>query len=577
MKFFVAELAYFQENPKRVRNVRFLVRFLLIFLGLVTLYSIVFHLLMAWEGQRYSWITGVYWTLTVMSTLGFGDITFHSDLGRLFSMLVLGTGMIYLLVLLPFTFIEFFYAPWMEAQSAARAPRKVPEGTAGHVILTRHDPVTRALIKQLQRYGRGYVLLVADLKEALDFHDDGIRVVVGELDDPESYRRLEAGRAALVATTAGDTVNTNVAFTVRETFPAVPILATANDEASVDILEMAGCNHVLRLGEMMGGFFARRAIVGRSVAQVVSTVDGVHIAEATVAGTPLAGETLASSQLRRRTGITVVGIWQQGELVPAAADTLLNAHSVLILAGTQEQLGRFEAWVGQRDLPQAPVVILGGGRVGRATGRYLAERDLDYRIVERNPERIRDRQHYVEGNAAELEVLKEAGVLEAPTVIVTTHDDDTNVYLTIYCRRLRPDAQILSRSSLERNVSTLYRAGADVVLSYATMGAAAIFNTLHHDQVRLIAEGLSLLRLPVPAALAGVPLSQARIRETTGCSVVAVKNAADCIVNPDPEAPLPSDGELLLIGGLDSEERFLAHFGEGSKSQTGTFFRGGMV
>ena len=26
------------------------------------------------------------------------------------------------LVLLPFTFIEFFYGPWMQAQAAARAP-----------------------------------------------------------------------------------------------------------------------------------------------------------------------------------------------------------------------------------------------------------------------------------------------------------------------------------------------------------------------------------------------------------------------------------------------------------------------
>ena len=155
--------------------------------------------------------------------------------------------------------------------------------------------------------------------------------------------------------------------------------------------------------------------------------------------------------------------------------------------------------------------------------------------------------------------------MEASTVIVTTHDDDTNVYLTIYCRRLRPEIQILSRTTLERNVSTLYRAGSDLVLSYATMGAAAIFNTLHQGRVQLIAEGLTLLRLPVPEALVGRPLREAGIRETTGCSVVAVKGPLACTVNPDPEAPLPQAGELLLIGGLDGEERFLTRFGERRK------------
>ena len=89
----------------------------------MVVYSILFHVLMLYEGQEHSWMTGLYWTLTVMSTLGFGDITFHSDLGRTFSIVVLLSGMVSLLMLLPFTFIEFFYAPWMQrAIASAGAP-----------------------------------------------------------------------------------------------------------------------------------------------------------------------------------------------------------------------------------------------------------------------------------------------------------------------------------------------------------------------------------------------------------------------------------------------------------------------
>jgi hypothetical protein len=56
--------------------------------------------------------------------------------------------------------------------------------------------------------------------------------------------------------------NTNVAFTVREISESVPIVATASFPASVDILELAGCNRVLELGEMLGQSLARR-ILGR--------------------------------------------------------------------------------------------------------------------------------------------------------------------------------------------------------------------------------------------------------------------------------------------------------------------------
>jgi hypothetical protein len=105
---------------------------------MVTVYAVLFHLIIVHiEGQQHSWITGLYWTLVVMTTLGFGDITFTTDIGRLFSILVLLSGVVFLLVMLPFLFIRLFYAPWLESRVRLRAPREVPPGTSGHVIPTR--------------------------------------------------------------------------------------------------------------------------------------------------------------------------------------------------------------------------------------------------------------------------------------------------------------------------------------------------------------------------------------------------------------------------------------------------------
>jgi len=133
------------------RNLKTLGQFLLALAALVVIYTVLFYFLMAWEGQRFSWLTGVYWTLTVMSTLGFGDITFQSDLGRAFSIVVLLSGTLFMLILLPFTFIQFFYAPWMESQAASLAPRELRLGVTGHVVLLNYGPVEVALIRQLAR------------------------------------------------------------------------------------------------------------------------------------------------------------------------------------------------------------------------------------------------------------------------------------------------------------------------------------------------------------------------------------------------------------------------------------------
>lgn len=563
MKFLIPHLYHLlQDRPTRL-NLVSLLRFVAMLAGLVTLYSVTFHYIMAFEGQaEHSWLTGFYWTLTVMSTLGFGDITFDSDLGRVFSSVVLLSGIVLFLVVFPFTFIEFFYAPWMKAQAVARAPNELSERTKGHVILTAYDDVVNALIARLVKYQYPYVLLAPDLTEALRLHDLGYKVMVGDLDNPETYQRARVEQALLVATTGNDRLNTNVAFTVREVTTATPIIATANKHASVDILELAGCNHVLELAERMGQGLARRVMGGDTLAHIIGEFGELRIAEATVGQTSLVGKTLRESRLRERIGISVLGVWERGRFEPAHPEIRITAGMVIVLAGSEADINRYNDLHCKKPTSIAPVVIIGGGRVGRATGRTLLERGLDYRIVELLPERVRDPERYVVGDAAELEVLEQAGIQTTDTVVVTTHDDDTNIYLTIYCRRLRPGIQIISRSRLERNVATLHRAGADFVLSYASMGANIIMNLLHRSNILMVAEGLDIFKIRIPTTLVGRRLADINLPGHTGCTLVAIKQNGHTETRLDPYAPLPANGELVLIGDAKSEDRFLGLYGK---------------
>lgn len=567
MKFLVSNLMAFLRPKAAVRNLTLLGRFLALLVIIIVVYSVVFHLLMQREGRQFSWVTGFYWTLTVMSTLGFGDITFEGDVGRVFSMIVLLSGMVFLLVVLPFTFIHFFYAPWMEAQTAARAPRQVPPHTAGHVILTNFDPVTRTLIGKLKQFGYGYALVVKDLPEVLRLHDLGINAILGEPDLPETYARLNIHRAALLAATSTEVHNTNIAFTVRELSKTVPILTTAESAAAVDILKLAGSSHVIRLGELMGQSLARRTLGGDAVAHVIGQFDRLLIAEATAAGTPLMGRTLAESRLRENVGINVIGVWERGDFAPAQSDTPIGPNTVLVLAGSVDQIRAYNELFCIYHRATAPVVIIGGGRVGRATGRALLDRHLDYRIVERLPDHVpaADADKYVVGDASQMEVLEKAGLKEAPAVIVTTNDDDISVYITIFCRRLRPDIQIISRATHERNVSTLHRAGADFVMSYASMGANMIFNLLKRSDILMLAEGLNVFRMRTPGALAGKTLAETALRRETGCSVIALNEEGSLHINPDPFRPLTENSEIILIGSFDAEQKFFKRYGVGSE------------
>ncbi len=184
MKFYSSILTSMAAGRNTRQNVRMLLRFMLVLTAMVVSYSVIFHFLMAWEGREYSWITGVYWTLTVMSTLGFGDITFTHDIGRVFSIVVLLSGVVFMLVLLPFAFIKFLFAPWMEAEARRRTPRELPVNTRDHVIMTAYDDVTAALIERLITYERDYVVILENPEQAGLLSDLGIRATVGNIDEP---------------------------------------------------------------------------------------------------------------------------------------------------------------------------------------------------------------------------------------------------------------------------------------------------------------------------------------------------------------------------------------------------------
>jgi len=560
MKFLPSQLMFFFQSRPAQRNVKLLLHFLALIALLVAVYSAAFHYLMRLEGQDHSWVTGVYWTLTVMSTLGFGDVTFTTDAGRLFSVLVLVSGVVVLLVMLPFSFIQFFYAPWLEAQSKARAPRELPRETKGHVILTSFDPLGVSLIERLEQYGYKYAVLQPDLPRALELYDQGYKVVVGAPDDTETHRRLRVDQAAMVFANNDDMLNSNIAFTVRELTTTTPVVTNADLDESLEILRLAGSSHVFQFTKLLGQSLARRLIGSNSRANVIGSFDGLLIAEAPAMRTPLQGKRLKDSRLRESTGVSAVGVWERGRFQIPGPDTLIGPGTVLVLAGSEEQLDRYDEVMGSAPATSAPVLILGGGRVGQAAAQVLEERGIGYRIVEKNSRLIKDNGNYVLGSAADLETLMAAGIGQAPSVFVSTHSDDLNIYLTIYCRKLRPDIQIVSRASLDRNIGKLHAAGADLVMSDSSLGANTIINLLKPNDLLMLAEGLNIIRVAVPPTLVDKSLLETDIRARTGCSIIAVQTDQGLQVNPDPTLRLGAHDEIIIIGSAESERCFLRSY-----------------
>lgn len=531
---------------------------------MVVVHSVCFMALTQLEPGERSWIGAVYWTITTMSTLGYGDITFTSDAGRLFSLWVLLSGVVYMLVLLPFFVIQYVVTPWLDRRRAARTPRRVPPALRDHVLLVGSDAVTQTFAARAERSRVPAVVVLEDATLAGELHDQGRNVVVGPLDSAATYRSAGASRARMVVSTLSDTANTNVAFTVRQAAARVPIAVTASKPVSVDVLDLAGADHVLELGAVLGREMASRVLGSTGRFHAIGSFGTTIIAEAAARGTALVGLTLGEALVLLRSRVRILAIMRKGRLRPMAPDVRITDGTVLVLAGLEADLAQWNEQFQCSEFSEDPVVILGGGRVGRSASRALSDEGVPNTIIEATPGRVENSYSVLEGtasyaviggDAADQRVLRRAGLEQASAVLVTPRDDDLNVYLTLFCRRLRPELQVVSRATYERNVATLYRAGADSVLSYATIGATDLWNHAGLSHRVLVAEGNELFLVPRPASLVRRSVRDDEVRRRTGCHIVAVLDE-DGSLGYDTESIPSAPGQLLLLGDRHSEHRF---------------------
>jgi len=566
MKTISTHLSYFLKDREVKRNLRILLRYVAVLVAVIAVYTVVFHFIMLYvEGEEHSWITGLYWTLTVMSTLGFGDITFQSDIGRLFSVFVLLSGIVMLLIVLPFAFIRFFYAPWLESQIRNTAPRALPDDTEGHVVLTNFDTIARGVIRRLERDEIPYVVLEPDPHTAANLQVDGVRVVTGEVDDKETYEAVQTDQARFVLVNHDDQMNTNITLTVREVAPEVPIAAFIGDDDSQDILELSGATQVLPIKRWLGEQLATRVTTQHGEVHPIGQYRALRFAELPVRNTSLDGKTLREVRLREQTGATVVGLWKRGTLRPVRPNTPLDPTSVMVVAGTTEQLRALNRQVVSEDETEdCPVLIIGGGQVGGAAVRALHDRGVPVHLVEMEERRCEVLRPYCEavfpGDAAEYALLKEAGIEDAPSVLLTTHDDAINIHLASYCRRLNPNMRVVSRITHERNLEAIHRAGADFVLSYATLGVDAVSSAIQGRRLVVLGEGVDLFTREVPPSLRGTTLAESRIGERTGLNVVALEHDDTFETELTGGTTLPAEGRLLLIGSDEQVESFVAAY-----------------
>jgi len=201
-------------------------------------------------------------------------------------------------------------------------------------------------------------------------------------------------------------------------------------------------------------------------------------------------------------------------------------------------------------------VVIGYGQVGRTVAEAVADADLPVTVVDREDAEGVD----VVGDATDPETLRAAGVEAAQTVVLALPDDTTTEFTTLVVRDLAPNTQVLARVEEAASVRKMHRAGADYVLSLATVtGRMSASTVIEGRDVLSLNQQIGVVRSRVPR-LTGRTIGRANVREATGCTVIAIERDDETVTEIGPDTRIEPDDELVVVGTDEGIRAFEGRF-----------------
>ncbi|MEE8276624.1 MAG: Trk system potassium transporter TrkA [Alphaproteobacteria bacterium] len=222
--------------------------------------------------------------------------------------------------------------------------------------------------------------------------------------------------------------------------------------------------------------------------------------------------------------IVVVGIRRDDRpIVPTGDDQLLPGDDVYFVVDT-EQLSRAMAAFGHEEPEARRIVIIGGGNIGLCLAEDIERGNagVKARVIERDKLRAEhvaqscSRTIVLHGDALDPEILEEANVANAETVVAVTNDDEVNILSSLLSKRsgARRAVTLINKLSYGPLMRPL---GIDVAVNPRAITVSTILQHIRRGRIHSVhsladdfgeiieAEALDT------SSLVGVPLKEAKL------------------------------------------------------------------
>jgi Trk K+ transport system NAD-binding subunit len=530
-------------------------QYVVVLFGVMLGYAVVYDAGMSvYEDAPISFLHALQVVVETFTTTGFGsDAPWTTPEMNLLVIVMDLTGVALIFLALPVLVFPLF-----EEAISTTVPTAADEELTDHVVICTLTPRGETLVEELDSWGVDHLVLEPDRNRAEEFYENGFDVIHA---DPKSVDGMEAARLAearcLVADD-DDPVNTSIVLTAKEVAEDVRTISIVNDPERERYHRLAGSDDVLSPRALLGEGLASKVTTGISaeLGEAIEIGEDFEVAELPIQrGSNLVGRTVAESGVRERAGVNIIGAWFRGEFEsPPSPDATLDSGAVLLVTGHEAQLERLKEMTTSnvRRFRRGQTVVVGHGEVGTTITNALSRAGVSNVVMDLIDEPSVD----IVGDATDPDALSQAGIEDARTAILAIPDDTLTEFAILVIRDLNPSIELIARAEETENVQKMYRAGADYVLSLATISGRMLASTILADEeVISLDKQVEVIRTHAPG-LVGRTLGEADVRARTGCTVVGVERNGEVITDLGPEFRIRDGDELVIAGTDEGTNRF---------------------
>lgn len=304
------------------------------------------------NNHLHTYLDALYWAFVTIATIGYGDITPHSEAGRL---------IVYLLIIAGLAAAAFFTAIITSTMTTKLDYIKGNKNFSNilklkkYILVCGYGRTCEILVNNLINNEYDVVIIESDLDVCKKAEEKGLRVIC---DDASNIELLEdigimERISSIIILTNYDTTNLSIILSIRSINKNIQIISRCNTLKSKNKLKLAGANEIIQLNDsasLVAMGYLKSPIAYEAIDDMLTDHKGASINELEIfQNSPFIGKPLSSINFNKF-NLTFIGLCSNNnrddlKFNPNKQETIIQNKDFLVVVGYTRTIKEFKLYL----------------------------------------------------------------------------------------------------------------------------------------------------------------------------------------------------------------------------------------